>query len=251
MAAQRGQAQRGQRGQTRVRPRSDPPHMTPPRQRSMRKPREFYKGGFYHLFNRGANKQDVFKEKEDYIFYLYKIKEALKKFPMAIHVYSFLTNHYHYLPEQTSEIPLSKFFQSLHTSFSNFLNKKYGRVGHVFQGRPQVKAVEKNDYLLDLSFYINLNTTLEELQHRDFVKISTSELDKLLKKAENYPWSSYGVYLGLREDDITYDKFILSIISDDIKKARKEYRKLAKEMLISRRFLKVRDLIFEEGQTRV
>jgi len=129
------------------------------------------------------------------------------------------------------------------------LNKKYGRVGHIFQGRPQIKKIENTDYLLDLSFYINLNNILEELQHRNFARISKAELDKLLKKAENYPWSSYGVYLGLREDGITDAKFILSIISDDVKKAREEYRKLAREMLISKRFLKIRDLTFEEGQT--
>ncbi len=95
--------------------------------------------------------------------------------------------------------------------------------------------IKKDDYLLNLSFYINLNIILEKLQYQNFPKISSPQLDKLLIKAENYPWSSYGVYLGLREDGITYDKFILSILSDDIKKARKEYRKLAREMLISKK----------------
>jgi len=220
----------------------------------MRKPREFYKGGFYHVFNRGVNKEIIFREKGDFILYLYKLKEALKKFSIIIHCYNLISNHFHHLPQQTSEQPLSDFYQSFHTSFSISLNKKYGRVGHIFQGRPQVKKIEKTDYLLDLSFYINLNNILEELQHRDFSNISKTELDKLLKKAENYPWSSYGVYLGLREDEITNEKFILSIISDDIKKARKEYQKLAREMLISKRFLKIRDLTFEEakeGQTCV
>jgi REP element-mobilizing transposase RayT len=215
----------------------------------MRKPREFYKGGFYHVFNRGVNKEVIFREKESFILYLYKFKEALKKFPIIIHCYNLLPNHFHHLPQQTSESPLSKFYQSFHTSLTLSLNKKYGRVGHIFQGRPQVKKIENTDYLLDLSFYINLNYILEELQHRDFAKISKTELDRLLKKAENYPWSSYGVYIGLREDGITNDKFILSIISDDIKKARKEYQKLAREMIISKRFLKIRDLTFEEGQT--
>ena len=216
----------------------------------MRKPREFYRGGFYHVFNRGVNKEVIFREKEDFIFYLYKFKEALKKFPIIIHCYNLLPNHFHHLPQQISESPLSKFYQSFHTSFTLSLNKKYGRVGHIFQGRPQVKKIEDTNYLLDLSFYINLNNILEELQHRDFAKISKIELDRLLKKAENYPWSSYGVYIGLREDGITNDKFILSIISDDIEKARKEYQKLAREMIISKRFLKIRDLTFEgEGQT--
>lgn len=217
----------------------------------MRKPREFYKGCFYHIFNRGVNKEIIFREKGDFVLYLYKFKEALKKFPITIHCYNLIPNHFHHLTQQTSEKPLSDFYQSFHTSFSLSLNKKYGRAGHIFQGRPQVKKIENTDYLLDLSFYINLNNILEELQHRDFSKISKTELDKLLNKAENYPWSSYGVYLGIREDGITNEKFILSILSDDLKKARKEYQKLAREMLISKRFLKIRDLTFEEGQTQV
>lgn len=216
----------------------------------MRKPREFYKGGFYHIYNRGVNKEVIFREKADFVFYLYKLKEAIKKFPIIIHAYSLIPNHFHQLPQQTSEKSLSNFFQGFHTSLGNFINRKYGRVGHIFQGRPQVKPIKKNDYLLDLSFYINLNIILERLQHQNFPKISSAKLDKLLIEAENYPWSSYGVFLGLREDKITYDKFILSIISDNIKKARREYRKLAREMLISKRFLKIRDLIIEDEETQ-
>ena len=216
----------------------------------MRKTRELYKGYFYHVFNRGVNKEIIFRGKDDFVLYFYKFKEALKKNPIGIHCYNIISNHFHHLSQQISEKPLSNFYQSFHTSFSLSLNKKYGRVGHIFQGRPQMKKIENTKYLLDLSFYINLNNILEELQHRNFGKISKGELDKLLIKAENYPWSSYGVYLGLREDGITNEKFILSILSDDIKKARREYRKLAREMLISKRFLKIRDLTFEEeGQT--
>ncbi|MFH0943338.1 MAG: hypothetical protein V1810_04145, partial [Candidatus Beckwithbacteria bacterium] len=167
------------------------------------------------------NKEVIFREKADFVFYLYKIKDLLNTFPASIHAYSLIPNHFHQLSQQISEKPLSSFYQSLHTSLGNFLNRKYGRVGPIFQGRPQAKVVEKDDYLLNLSFYINLNIILEELQHQNYPKISSLQLDKLLIKAENYPWSSYGVYLGLREDGITNDKFILSIISDDIQKARK------------------------------
>lgn len=211
----------------------------------MRKLREFYKDGFYHIFNRGINKEVIFREKADFVFYLYKIKNLLKTFPVSIHAYSFLPNHFHQLPQQLSEKPLSSFYQNIHTSLGSFLNRKYGRVGTIFQGRPQAKVIKEDEYLLTLSFYINLNIILEELQHQNYPKISPSQLDKILVKAENYPWSSYGVYLGLREDGITNDKFILSIISDDIGKARKEYRKMARDMLISKKFLKLRDLIFE------
>lgn len=212
----------------------------------MHQRRNFYKGGFWHIYNRGVAKQDIFRDKDDFIYYLYKVKEVLKKHSLSIHTYSFLKNHLHYLIEQTTEVPPGKFFSSLHTSLGMHINKKYNRIGHLFQGRYNAKPVKNTDYLIDLSIYINLNIILEKLQHLEKTRISKRRLEALLEAAENYPWSSYPAYLGQREDGITNTKFILSVISDNQKKAQKEYQKLAKEMLISKRFLKIRDLTFEE-----
>ena len=124
------------------------------------------------------------------------------------------------------------------------MNRKYSRVGHLFQDRFKAKQLDK-EALLPVSFYVNLNKILEKLEHIEKTKISKKYLDKLLKEAERDPWSSYGVYLGLREDGITQTKFILSLISDDMKKARQEYRKLARQFITSGYFLKTRDLWFE------
>lgn len=211
-----------------------------------REPREFYKGGFWHIFNRGVAKEDIFRENDDFRFYLYRIKESLKKFPVTIHTYNFLSNHIHYLIEQSSEIPPGKFIGSLHNSFGYYINKKYSRVGHLFQDR--YKANHIKDDILSISFYVNLNKILEKLEKKDKKAVSKLELEKLLREAERDPWSSYPVYLGLREDGITQPKFVLSLLSDDIKKARQEYKKLAKEFLVSGHFLKTRDLIFEDEE---
>lgn len=210
----------------------------------MRQPREFYKGGFWHIFNRGVAKENIFLEKDDFIFYLYKIKESLKKYPVDIHAFNLLDNHIHHLIEQTSEVVPSKFISSIHTSFSLRTNRKYSRVGHLFQDRFKAKKIENDEALLAISFYINLNKILEKLEHIDRQKISMEDLDQLLEEAERDPWSSYPVYLGLREDGITQTKFILSLISDDINKARQEYKKMAKQFIISGYFLKTRDLDF-------
>jgi len=210
----------------------------------MRQLREFYKGGFWHILNRGVAKEEIFQEKEDFIFYLYKVKEFLKKYPVTIHAYNLLVNHLHHLIEQTSNTPPSKFIGSLHSSFGLHINRKYSRVGHLFQDRFKAKPLDKNA-LLPVSLYINLNKILEKLEHLNKTKISNREIDELLKEAERDPWSSYPVYLGLRKDGITETKFILSLISDDIKKAQQEYKKLAKQFLVSGYFLKTRDLLIE------
>jgi REP element-mobilizing transposase RayT len=210
----------------------------------MRETRKFYKGGFWHIISRGVAKERIFREKGDFIFYLYKIKEVLKKDPLVIHSYNLIPNHIHHLIEQTTETSPSKFIASLHTSLGLHINKKYSRDGHLFQDRFRAKEIEESARI-PVSLYINLNKILHKLQQLNKVKISKREMEKLLEEAERDPWSSYPVYLGLREDGITQTNYILSLISDDIEKARKEYRKLAKHFLTTGYFLKTRDLLFE------
>ena len=220
------------------------PHSLKAYEKIMRKTREFYKGGFWHIFNRAVSEEIIFREKNDFIFYLYKVKEFLKKYPLNIHGYNLISNHIHYLIEQTSEITPSRFIGSLHSSVGIHINRKYSRAGHLFQDRFKAKLIGK-EFLLPTSFYVNLNKILEKLEHIERFKISKRYLDKLLEEAERDPWSSYPVYLGLREDGITQSKFILSLISDNIEKARQEYRKLVKQFIIEGYFLKTRDLLFE------
>ncbi len=208
--------------------------------------RQFYKGGIWHILNRGVAKTDIFRNKEDYNFHLYKIKEALEKYPVGIYAFNFLSNHIHYLIGQTTnEISPNKFIASIHTSLGSYINRKYARVGHLFQNRCKVKDIKEDEHLLVISVYVNLNKVLEKLQKKEKTIISKNELHKLLKEAENDPWSSYPIYLGLREDGITKANFILSLLSGDIKKAREEYKKLVKELITSGYFLKTRDLIFK------
>ena len=212
--------------------------------------REYYQGGFWHVVNRAITGERIFHQNEDYNFALYKIKEVLKKYPINILAYNFLSNHLHYLVQQTSiSVPPSKFLAIFHKSLSDYINRKYSRSGHLFQDRCKVKPIRDNNYLLDVSFYINLNKILEKLQRLDrSVVISKLDLEKLLKEVEKDPYSSYAVYLHLREDGIAHPGFILSLLSDDIKKAGREYRKLAKEFLVSGHFLKTRGLTFEDEE---
>ena len=211
----------------------------------MRTKREFYKDSFWHIFNRGVDKNNIFRERDDFSFYVYKIKEFLKKYPVEINAYNLLDNHVHCLINQTSDIAPSKFIGGVHTSFGIHINRKYSRVGHLFQDRFKAKDIKKGD-LLFLSFYVNLNKVLEKIERLNDQNISEKELDNFLEEAEKDPWNSYAVYLGKREDGITKPEPILRLISDDINKAKQEYPKLAKEFLISGHFLKTRGLNFKK-----
>lgn len=161
---------------------------------------------YYHIYNRGVEKRKIFLDDEDYKVFLsylkiyleppkeqekteFKInntmfrglKRPLNNFNDQIELiaYCLMPNHFHLLIYQKAEKAMEFFMRSLGTKYSQYFNKKYDRVGYLFQGTYKAVLVEKDPYLLHLSRYIHLNPSKE-----------TS-----LKDA----YSSYGDFLGIRK----------------------------------------------------
>lgn len=113
---------------------------------------------FYHVFNRGLNKQNIFSDNADYLTFLKRLVtlKKEKEFDHSIYAYVLMPNHFHLLI-QTRKISLSKIMTSLLTSYSMYFNKKYERVGILFQNRFKSKLCDKETYLLGASRYILLN----------------------------------------------------------------------------------------------
>ncbi len=154
--------------------------------------KQFGADSYFHIYNRGNNKENIFLNSEDYNFFLLKIRqnlfpdETLKRVTPLVEnsfsliCYCLMPNHFHLILKQNAEIPTSKLLTRICTSYAAYFNKKYGRVGHVFQGRFKQKFIENDSYLLWLSAYIHQNPCIG--------KISVSPAD--------YKWSSYGEYLN-------------------------------------------------------
>lgn len=169
----------------------------------------FIQGGFYHVFNRGNHKQDIFLGPKDYKRYLDKVREYKKEHSFTVITYCLMPNHIHLLLRQNGPEPLSVFIQKLHTSYSKYFNTKYEQVGHVFQDRFKAKVVDRDEYLMHLSRYIHLNPL------------------KLTSKLPAYKWSSYPAYIDNIDDEITDTKFILSLFkrkNQTVEDAKREYK---------------------------
>lgn len=138
-------------------------------------------GGFYHVLNRGNNKQALFRNAGDYVFFLNLLETASKKWPFKVHAYCLMPNHYHLFME-TTEGHLSRPLHLVNRAYAAYFARKYEFTGHVFQGRFKSLMVEKEGYLLTLSRYIHLNP----------IKA------KLAQKLEDYSYSSYACFMGLR-----------------------------------------------------
>lgn len=163
-------------------------------------PRYFYQGAYYHVYNRGNRKQNIFIQRRDYERFLKRAREYKDKFGITILCYCLMPNHFHFLLRQDSELPVTAFMLRLGTSYAKYFNIKYEEVGSLFQDRFKTKLVETDEYLLELSRYIHRNP-LEILPSTPGVELV------------NYEWSSYAVYLNGTKNDLVDPKFIIAYFS--------------------------------------
>lgn len=173
-----------------------------------------YPGAVYHITTRGNAYQDVFLDDTDREEFLEILEQTVDRFNWLCHAYCLMTNHYHLLIE-TVDPTLSRGMRQLNGVYTQAFNRRHEQVGHLFQGRYKAILVEKEAYLLELSRYIVLNPVRA----------------KMVKKPEEWEWSSYRATAGLSEVPpfLTTD-WILSQFADERKKAQRLYRRfVAKE----------------------
>lgn len=171
-----------------------------------RGPRFIFQNAFYHVFNRGINKQPIFLSETDYHFFLNKLHTLKKKYDHSLYAFCLMPNHFH-ISIQTRKIPISKIMASLSTSYSMYFNRTYNHFGPVFQNRFKSILVENDSYFIQLSQYIYLNP----------VKA------KLAEDPASYPFSSIKEALG-KEPLYFLDQDIVRIIGET-KESQKEYAK--------------------------
>lgn len=142
---------------------------------------KFAIGNYYHVYNRGNNRQQIFFEEANYIYFLKQLRHHLTEKGVNIVAYCLMPNHYHLLIYlQTDQ--LSRLMQSFNVSYTKAINKRYERTGSLFQGQFQAIHVNTTEYLLLLTRYIHLNPV-----EAGFVE-----------KAEDWDFSSYQEYINLR-----------------------------------------------------
>jgi putative transposase len=123
----------------------------------------FYPGGFYHIFNRGANRRNIFYGEDDYLRLLRYTKKYAKRYQIAIIAYVLMPNHYHFLLRQDGMAPVSKFVGVLFNAYVQSVNWRYDRSGTLFESRFKHREVTTEPYLLNLIRYIHANPVLHGL----------------------------------------------------------------------------------------
>jgi len=151
----------------------------------MRPPRIVVPGCAHHVTQRGNRKADVFRDDSDHKVYIRMMHDACESNHVAVWAYCLMPNHVHHVLVPEDEKSLSRVVKTAHGDYATYLNKKYNLVGHAWQGR--FKSVP-----LDAGHCFNAIRYVE----RNPVKAG------LVRRAEEYRWSSAAAHCGLRSDPL-------------------------------------------------
>lgn len=171
---------------------------------------------YYHIYNRGVEKREIFLDEQDFAVWKSYIStyllpkdtnelsliissetattkekdKALKLLRMnnfsntiTLHAYCFMPNHFHLLVHQKEQENIDQFMNSLGTRYAMYFNKKYRRVGPLFQGVYKAVRVTRDEQLLYLTKYIHRNPSHDSARN-----------------LRSYPYSSYRSYLGVVQE---------------------------------------------------
>ena len=170
------------------------------------------------MYNRGVERRRIFLDDQDYRVFLHLLKyylsepEGVERHPLEdltgfnpvrfrpletlhgkieLHCYCLMPTHFHLLVKQLDKKGMQTLLRRLLTTYALYFNRRYDRVGHLFQGVYKAALVEEDNYLLHLSRYIHQNPTLTK------------------GYLNQYPYSSYPDYIGEKKTPWLNTSFIL------------------------------------------
>lgn len=193
--------------------------------------KEYVENGYYHIYNRGVEKREIFLDEQDCKVFLYylkiylspikKLEELIKENPAKLKIerfiplnlskeldllsFTLMPNHIHLQIKQYTKDAIIKFMRRMSTSYVMYFNRKYKRVGSLFQSAYKASFLESDSYLLHLSRYIHINS-----------------IRAMSSKINFADFSSYPYYLGLKNASWVKPQEILSYFASAQRKNLKD-----------------------------
>ena len=240
----------------------------------MRKVR-FAQNCIYHVYNRGVEKRDIFVQDGDrwrflqglFLFndgrstsnLLWRIerenrgrmnfrilrefveKRSAERKPLVrIMADCLMPNHYHLILEELQQGGISKFMHRFGTGYTMYFNKKYDRVGGLFQGTFKAVQVDTDEYLQNLLVYVNVINP-GQLIEPNLKEEGVKDVENVMQFAKVYSWSTQQEYLGERDSPII-DKGVASTLFNTAN----EYEDFVRMVLLTNKVDTINHLLIEK-----
>ena len=180
----------------------------------------------HHIVQRGNNREDVFFNKKDKGMYLSLLKKYSERWESPILAYCLMSNHVHLLMRPLEEVSMYKMIQGVTLCYTQYINRGYRRSGRLWESRYHSCIVDEDRYLWAVARYIEQNPVRA----------------KMVKKVEDYPYSSAKAHISGKRDDVLgeelfderqrrdYAKLIRTDVTEDEMKEIKYYTKTGRPL---------------------
>ncbi len=161
-------------------------------------------GGYYHIYNRGNNRENIFKEPANYAYFLVLWQKYIAPVAQTF-CYNLLPNHFHFFIRvkevsqvlQTCETlppgkPIEQHFANLFNAYAKAINKRYNRTGSLFQERFRRKEIDSDEYRNIIIGYI----------------ITNAAKHGYCNNVESYPWSAYHSLVSGEPTSLSRDEML-------------------------------------------
>lgn len=229
----------------------------------------------YHVYNRGVEKRSIFMQDRDrwrflqglFLFnderttanLLWRIerenegrinfrilrefveKNSADRKPLVrIMADCLMPNHYHLLLEELVEGGVTKFMHKLGTGYTVYFNKKYERVGGLFQGSFKAIQVDNDEYLQNLIVYVNVINPAELIEP-GLKEEGVKDVERIMNFTKEFPWSTNQEYLELRNSPIIDKGFANTLF-----RTAREYEDFARMVLLTKKVDTITHLLLEK-----
>lgn len=188
-----------------------------------REPRTILSKSYYHIMTRGNNKNVIFKEQDDFYFYLKLLERFKKEHPFNLYHYCLMPNHTHFLIKILEKSDFPVFMKKINLAYFQYFKNKYGWVGSFWQGRYKSQVVGKDSYFIQCGKYIELNPVRKGL----------------VERPEDYSFSSYNYYLKSEDNPLLTEDFFYSEMGKSEKERQENYEKIVIADVIKNSYKKI------------
>ena len=162
-----------------------------------RQARKMSTTGYYHVVFRGINRQHLFEEESDFLYFIESFKQLKAEMLFELHAYCLMSNHVHLLMREKQIGDISVIMKRVLTKYVMYFNRKYERSGALIASRYKSVPVEIDEYFVPLMCYI----------HQNPIRAG------IVKKPEEYRFSSYNDYV--QGGNLTDTSFSLKMLGRD------------------------------------
>ena len=174
------------------------------------------KANIYHIFTRGNNRQNIFREESDYKKYIDILLKYKDTYHFKLYHYVLMSNHVHLVMEVAEHGgDLSQIMKGINLSYVQYYKSRYEHIGHFWQDRYKSIIISKDTYLLACGSYVELNP----------VRAS------IVVDPKDYRWSSYNFYAYGKRDILIDEHPIYPNLAKDERERRQGYRDFVKGMI--------------------